>query len=1075
MTQTIRQENLFAAENWQSIYQSFRNADFKAYDFDTLRSAMIDYIRTNYPEDFNDWIQSSEFVALIDLVAFLGQNLGFRIDLNSRENFIDTAERKENVLRLARFLSYNPKRNIAAQGLLKIKSIKTTESVLDNTGNNLANKVIQWAGVNDPDSFEKFITVMNSALVVNHLFGNPVKAGTVGGVTSQLYSLNSVPDQQVAISYTANVAGISGNFEICNSDFADLGYYEEAIPDPYAAFNLLYRNDGTGNTSANTGFFVTFKQGQLNKNDYQLTDYIENRVLDVDIENINEQDVYVQTINEDGSVITNWKNVPNLVGNNVIYNSYSLGQRKICSVVTRDTDKISIKFGDGYFSDVPRGIIRVWTRSSNGLNYTIRPDDMKNITWEIAYFDKVGKKQFLTITADLEYNVNNSTPTESIESVRANAPNAYYSQDRMVTGQDYSVYPLTQSSNILKIKAVNRIHSGFSRYTNVTDPTGTNQSLDIFSDDGYVYKDEFYTTNYYTISNNYFLRNLIGDNISGLFSSPEMVNMFYSIYPAITYTQQVGQPSAVTWNRVTINSGASTGYFTGIPQSGTLSEVIKVGTATTGLLRLVQPGALVEFNTNGTKTWAAITNIYGNGLGEQDLNGIDTGKKLDGSGTIALSKNIKSNSTISRIIPQFKQVFSTTEYNLIFDLLVAKNTFGIRYDYLTQTYKIVTQNNLGTSSFYSSEFAGDVSELNKDNSWLIKVSYENNQYVIVNKATRYIVGSENKVRFFNENFKKALNSETTKIERDSIYFLPTNVNAAGTAILGKKAEFKSDKYFIGADSFTDNTKLVVSVADDNSDFLPDDPYVFENLIGTNQIKLDNTTVNGITFQQAYDMDHDDTATTKTVVGRKDLYMQWHHVAESNQRIDPSTINIIDLFVLTSDYDMTFRRWLKNGGKLQDMPLPPTPQELYQNFATLEDVKTSSDTIVYRPAKYKLIFGKYADKELAGKFKVIKMPGTAMTDNEIKSKVLAAIDEFFAIVNWTFGETFYFTELAAYIHTKLAGSISSVVLVPQGTSTTFGDLFQVSSGANELFISSATIDDIDIITQLTDVNLKQIKV
>ena len=1074
MTQTIRQENLFAAENWQSVYQSFRNADFKAYDFDTLRAAMIDYIRTNYPEDFNDWIQSSEFVALIDLVAFLGQNLGFRIDLNSRENFIDTAERKENVLRLARFLSYNPKRNIAAQGLMKVKAIKTTESVLDNTGNNLANKTIQWAGVNDPDSFEKFITIMNSAFSNNHLFGNPVKAGSVGGVTSQLYSLNSVPDQQVAVSYTANVAGVSSNFEICNSDFADLGYYEEATPDPMAAFNLLYRNDGTGNTSANTGFFVTFKQGQLNKNDYQLNDYIENRVLDIDIENINEQDVYVQTINEDGSVVTNWKNVPNLVGNNVIYNSYSLGERKICSVITRDSDKISIKFGDGYFSDVPRGIIRVWTRSSNGQTYTIRPDDMKNITWDIAYYDKVGKKQFLTLIADLEYNVSNSTPAESIDSVRANAPSAYYSQDRMVTGQDYSVYPLTQSSNILKIKAVNRIHSGFSRYTNVTDPTGTNQSLDIFSDDGYVYKDEFYTTNYYTISNNYFLRNLITEHISGAFAQPEVVNMFYSIYPAINYTEVTGSPTSVAWNRTTINSGSSTGYFTGVPQSGSTAEVIKVGTATTGLLRLLQQGSLVEFNTNGTKAWSAITNIYGNGLGEQDLNGIDTGKKLDGSGTVALSKNIKSGSTISRIIPRFKQVFSTTEYNLIFDLLVAKNTFGIRYDYLTQTYKIVSQNNLGTSTFYSDEFAGDVSELNKDNSWLIKVTYENGQYVVVNKAIRYIVGSENKVRFFNENFKKALNSETTKVERDSIYFLQTNTNAAGTGILGKKAEFKSDKYFIGADSFTDNTKLVVSVSDDNSDFLPDDPYVFESLVGSNQIKVDYTTVNGITFQQAYGSDYEDTATTQYVTGRKDLYMQWHHVAESNQRIDPSTINIIDLFVLTSDYDLTYRRWLKNSGKIQDMPLPPTPQELYQNFAALEDVKTSSDTIVYRPAKYKLLFGKYADKELAGRFKVIKMPGTAMTDNEIKSKVLAAIDEFFSIVNWTFGETFYFTELAAYIHTKLAGSISSVVLVPQGTSTTFRDLFQVSSGANELFISSATVDDIDIITQLTDVNLKQIK-
>ena len=31
----------------------------------------------------------------------------------------------------------------------------------------------------------------------------------------------------------------------------------------------------------------------MNKNDYQLNDYIENRVIDIDIEMINEQDVYV--------------------------------------------------------------------------------------------------------------------------------------------------------------------------------------------------------------------------------------------------------------------------------------------------------------------------------------------------------------------------------------------------------------------------------------------------------------------------------------------------------------------------------------------------------------------------------------------------------------------------------------------------------------------------------------------------------------------------------------------------------------------------------------------------------------
>ena len=38
--------------------------------------------------DFNDYIESSEYLALIDLIAFLGQNISFRTDLNARENFI---------------------------------------------------------------------------------------------------------------------------------------------------------------------------------------------------------------------------------------------------------------------------------------------------------------------------------------------------------------------------------------------------------------------------------------------------------------------------------------------------------------------------------------------------------------------------------------------------------------------------------------------------------------------------------------------------------------------------------------------------------------------------------------------------------------------------------------------------------------------------------------------------------------------------------------------------------------------------------------------------------------------------
>ena len=163
MTTTSRQNNLILNEDWTRIYQTFKTADFKSYDFENLRRVVISYFRENYPEDFNDYIESSEYLALIDAIAFLGQSLSFRIDLASRENFIELAERKESVLRLAKMLSYNAKRNIAAKGLLKFDTVSTTESVLDSNGKNLAQQTIVWNDPTNQNWSEQFIAVLARA------------------------------------------------------------------------------------------------------------------------------------------------------------------------------------------------------------------------------------------------------------------------------------------------------------------------------------------------------------------------------------------------------------------------------------------------------------------------------------------------------------------------------------------------------------------------------------------------------------------------------------------------------------------------------------------------------------------------------------------------------------------------------------------------------------------------------------------------------------------------------------------------------------------------------------------------
>jgi hypothetical protein len=50
--------------------------------------------------------------------------------------------------------------------------------------------------------------------------------------------------------------------------------------------------------------------------------------------------------------------------------------------------------------------------------------------------------------------------------IALNAPAVYYTQDRMVNGEDYNLYP-SQSNQALKVKAVNRTYSGQSRYVDL--------------------------------------------------------------------------------------------------------------------------------------------------------------------------------------------------------------------------------------------------------------------------------------------------------------------------------------------------------------------------------------------------------------------------------------------------------------------------------------------------------------------------------------------------------------------------------------------------------------------------------
>jgi hypothetical protein len=199
-------------------------------------------------------------------------------------------------------------------------------------------------------------------------------------------------------------------------------------------------------------------------------------------------------------------------------------------------------------------------------------------------------------------------------------------------------------------------------------------------------------------------------------------------------------------------------------------------------------------------------------------------------------------------------------------------------------------------------------------------------------------------------------------------------------------------------------------------------------------------------------------------GRSDLKFHYLHNSSDNRRIDPSKSNIIDIYLLTGSYDNEYRTWLITG--LGSEPLPPTSQSLEQSYSSiLEPIKAISDEIVYQPVKYKVLFGSKAVENLRATFKAVRNPNRTVSDNDIKSRILVAIQDFFSIENWDFGQTFYFSELVTYVMNIMTPDITNFVIVPNSNND-FGSLYEIKCASNEIFINGATANDIEVIDAIT---------
>jgi hypothetical protein len=466
----------------------------------------------------------------------------------------------------------------------------------------------------------------------------------------------------------------------------------------------------------------------------------------------------------------------------------------------------------------------------------------------------------------------------------------------------------------------------------------------------------------------------------------------------------------------------------------------------------------------------------------------------------------------------------------IADQILLNRNFGLGYDNngdITGTpysWYLITSTNLAQDSTWSQQYAGNTSGTNLDASWLIQFVVQNQNYTVTFRGLAYSFGSVLQTRFFYYDGGQIYDSRTGTVIKDFINVLAVNTRPDSTDHLPGDITMTITGQPVESDGYVDDFQVLVGYRDSDNDGVPDNPDFFNEIVAPTV----NSTQKYVYLQKTVDFDNlqryllvePDVVTSdygtydeielqksawtpgqvfyaytdlafyqlsisvtgaRTLIdvtgewiartGRQALYYQYRHNAPLTTRIDPGTTNIIDLYVVTLSYYTAYQNWIRDTTGTVVEPDVPTIDELSTEYQGLQNYKMISDNIILNSVVFKPLFGEKAAQELRATIKVIRAQGSTASTSEIKSSVVAAMNSYFSIDKWNFGDTFYFSELAAYLHRELGTIISSVVLVPLNSQKYFGDLYEIRSAPNEIFVNGATINNIEVIEALTSTNLR----
>jgi len=104
------------------------NVKYTSKDFSSIKSDLIEYTKSYFPDTYKDFNETSPGMMLIELSSYVGDVLSYYIDYNYKENLLATATEKRNIRRLSEFLGYKPVNKTPSVARLKVTTTIDADS-----------------------------------------------------------------------------------------------------------------------------------------------------------------------------------------------------------------------------------------------------------------------------------------------------------------------------------------------------------------------------------------------------------------------------------------------------------------------------------------------------------------------------------------------------------------------------------------------------------------------------------------------------------------------------------------------------------------------------------------------------------------------------------------------------------------------------------------------------------------------------------------------------------------------------------------------------------------------------------